>query len=162
MEHFGGIAKGKKYFDKLKANGLVINSTNGPTIQALTSGQIEIALVQSSAAIGAKLGDKKLRVKYLKPVTLLPGAIGIDAKAPKAVQAEAKRFVEFVLSKKGQQVMKKGDPTGDSLYYPVVKHVKPLKALPSPKKVHFQTLNPYVWGPRESSINTWFDNNIVR
>jgi iron(III) transport system substrate-binding protein len=157
-----GMNDPSQSFEKLKQHGLVINPTNGPTLQALTSGQIELALVQSSAGIGAKLGDSKLRVKYLKPVTLLPGAIGIDKKAPKAVQAEAKRFVEFVLSKKGQHVMKTGDPTGDSLYYPVIKGVKPLKSLPSTKTIHYETLNPYKWGPRESKINSWFDSSIVQ
>ena len=161
MQLLGGVSKGESFFSKLKANGLVINPTNGPTLQALTSGQIQLALVQSSAGIGAKLGDSKLRIEYLKPVTLLPGAIGIDAKASPAVQAEAKQFVEFVLSPKGQHVMQTGDPTGDSLYYPVISGVRPLAALPSYASVTAQTLNPYVWGPRESTINSWFDNNIV-
>ena len=161
MQLLGGVSKGESFFSKLKANGLVINPTNGPTLQALTSGQIQLALVQSSAGIGAKLGDSKLRVEYLKPVTLLPGAIGIDAKASPAVQAEAKQFIEFVLSARGQHVMQTGDPTGDSLYYPVVAGVRPLAALPSYASVTAQTLNPYVWGPREASINNWFDNSIV-
>ena len=161
MQKLGGIKQGESFFTKLKANGLVINPTNGPTLQALTSGQIKVALVQSSAGIGAKLGDSKLRVEYLKPVTLLPGAIGIDAKAPAAVQAEAKQFVQFVLSKKGQHLMQTGDPTGDSLYYPVIAGVQPLGALPSYASVTAQTLNPYVWGPREATINNWFDSNIV-
>jgi iron(III) transport system substrate-binding protein len=162
MQHLGGIAKGESFFTKLKDNGLVINPTNGPTLQALTSGQIELALVQSSAGIGAKLGDSSLRVEYLNPVTLLPGAIGIDSKASPAVQAEAKQFVEFVLSRQGQHVMQTGDPTGDSLYYPVIDGIKPLKALPPTASVKSQTLNPYTWGPRESSINAWFDSHIVQ
>jgi iron(III) transport system substrate-binding protein len=162
MQYLGGISQGESYFTKLKQAGLVINPTNGPTIQALTAGQIKLALVQSSAAVGAKLDDPKLAVRYLNPQTLLPGAIGIDAKAPAAVQAEAKRFVEFVLSKRGQKVMQAGDPSGDSLYYPVVQGVKPLKALPSIGSVRSQTLNPYLWGPREPMINSWFDNHIVR
>lgn len=162
MSYLGGVSKGEQFFAKLKANGLVVNPTNGPTLQALTSGQIKLALVQSSAGIGAKLGDAKLRVKYLDPATLLPGAIGIDAKASPAVQAEAERFVEFVLSPQGQRVMQSGDPTGDSLYYPVVQGVKPLKALPSVASVKSQTLDPYAWGPREPTINSWFDSHIVR
>ncbi len=162
MQYLGGVAKGESFFSKLKANGLVINPTNGPTIQALTAGQIKLALVQSSAAVGAKLDDPKLAVKYLNPQTLLPGAIGIDAKASPAVQAEAKKFVEFVLSKRGQKVMQAGDPSGDSLYYPVVKGVTALKALPSIESVRSQTLNPYLWGPREPAINSWFDNHVVR
>lgn len=160
MTFLGGQAKGKAWFTKLRQNGVLINPTNGPTLEALTAGQIKLALVQSSAAIGAALTDKSLRVKYLNPATILPSAIGIDSKAPAAEQQEAEKFVSFVLSKQGQKVMQGGDPTGDSLYYPVVKGVTPLKALPPITSVRTQRLNPYQWGPRESAINSWFDENI--
>jgi len=160
MNYLGGQTKGKAWFTKLRQNGVLINPTNGPTLQALTSGQIKLALVQSSAAIGAALTDKSLAVKFLNPATLLPSAIGIDAKAPKAEQQEAEKFIQFVLSAKGQKVMQGGDPTGDSLYYPVVKGVTPLKALPPITSVKTQRLNPYTWGPREASINSWFDADI--
>jgi iron(III) transport system substrate-binding protein len=162
MNYLGGVSQGESYFSKLKANGLVVNPTNGPTLQALTSGRINLALVQSSAAIGAALGDKNIGISYLPPVTLLPSAIGIDAKAPKAEQLEAEKFIEFVLSPQGQQVMQSGDPTGDSLYYPVLNGVNPLPALPSLSSATTQTINPYTWGPQEGTINTWFDDNIVR
>jgi iron(III) transport system substrate-binding protein len=162
MNYLGGVSAGQDYFTKLKANGLVINPTNGPTLQALTSGRIKLALVQSSAGIGAALGDKNLVVKYLDPVTLLPSAIGIDAKAPAAEQAEAKQFITFVLSPAGQKVMQSGDPTGDSLYYPVIQGVSPLPALPSLASTKTQSIDPYTWGPQEGTINTWFDDNIVR
>ncbi len=131
MNYLGGVSAGEKYFTTLKSNGLVIHPTNGPTLQALTSGQINLALVQSSAAIGATFTDKNIGIKYLDPATLLPSAIGIDAKAPAAEQAEAEKFIEYVLSPAGQKVMQSGDPTGDSLYYPVVTGVNPLPALPS-------------------------------
>lgn len=162
MNYLGGVSAGESYFTKLKANGLIIHPTNGPTLQALTSGQIKLALVQSSAGIGAVLGDKKLTVKYLDPVTVLPSAIGIDAKAPAAERAEAEKFISFVLSPAGQKVMQSGDPTGDSLYYPVLQGVSPLPALPSLAGVKTQTINPYTWGTREATINTWFDGSIVR
>jgi iron(III) transport system substrate-binding protein len=162
MNFLGGVSAGETFFTKLKSNGLVIHPTNGPTLQALTSGQINLALVQSSAAIGAALGDKNIGIAYLNPVTLLPSAIGIDAKAPAAEQAEAKQFIEFVLSPAGQKVMQSGDPTGDSLYYPVLAGVSPLAALPSLANASTQAINPYTWGPQEGTINTWFDGNIVR
>jgi iron(III) transport system substrate-binding protein len=162
MNNLGSVSAGEKYFSSLKANGLVINPTNGPTLQALTSGRINLALVQSSAAIGATFTDKNIGIKYLDPATLLPSAIGIDAKAPAAEQAEAEKFVEYVLSPAGQKVMQSGDPTGDSLYYPVINGVNPLPALPSLASVKTQTINPYTWGPQEGTINTWFDSNIVR
>jgi iron(III) transport system substrate-binding protein len=165
MNYLGGVSQGEQYFSKLKANGLIVHPTNGPTLQALTQGQIKLALVQSSAGIGASFGpgsDPNLVVKYLNPVTLLPSAIGIDAKAPKQEQAEAEKFVEFVLSAQGQHVMQTGDPTGDSLYYPVVQGVSPLPELPSLASVKTQSINPYTWGPKEASVNSWFDANIVR
>jgi iron(III) transport system substrate-binding protein len=162
MNYLGGVPAGEKYFSSLKSNGLIIHPTNGPTLQALTSGQINLALVQSSAAIGATFTDKNIGIEYLSPATLLPSAIGIDAKASPQVQAEAEKFVEFVLSPAGQKVMQSGDPTGDSLYYPVLSGVSPLSSLPSLASVKTQTINPYTWGPQEATINNWFDSSIVR
>ncbi len=162
MNHLGGVAAGERYFSALKANGLVIHPTNGPTLAALGSGQIRIALVQSSAAVGAAMSDKNLAVRYLNPVTMLPSCIGIDARAPAAEQAEAKRFVEFVLSPAGQKVMQAGDPAGDSLYYPVVSGVRPLPALPPLAGVRVQFIDPYTWGARETAINSWFVSHIIR
>src|SRR6201996_3686298 len=162
MNYLGGVSAGEKYFSTLKSNGLVINPTNGPTLQALTNGRINLALVQSSAAIGATFTDKNIGLEYLDPATLLPSQIGIDANASPQVQAEAKQFIEFVLSPAGQKVMQSGDPTGDSLYYPVVSGVSPLSSLPSLASTTTQTINPYTWGPQEATINNWFDSNIVR
>src|ERR1700761_2389975 len=162
MNYLGGVSAGEKYFSALKSNGLIIHPVNGPTLQALTSGQINLALVQSSAAIGATFTDKNIGLEYLDPATLLPSQIGIDAKASPQVQAEAKQFAAFVLSAAGQRGMQPGDPTGDSLYYPVVTGVSPLPSLPSLASVKTQTVNPYTWGTQETTINTWFDSNIVR
>ena len=162
MSYLGGVSAGESYFTKLKANGLIIHPTNGPTLQALTSGQINLALVQSSAGVGAVLQDKNLGITYLKGTTLLPSAIGIDAKASPQVQAEAEKFIEYVLSPAGQKIMQTGDPTGDSLYYPVIAGVSPLPALPSLASTKTQSINPYTWGPQEGTINTWFDSQIVR
>jgi iron(III) transport system substrate-binding protein len=162
MNYLGGVNAGETYFSKLKSAGLVIHPTNGPTLQALTSGQIDVALVQSSAATGATFTSKEVGVEYLNPVTILPSAIGIDAKASPQVQQEAEKFANFVLSPAGQKIMQSGDPTGDSLYYPVITGVKPLPALPSLSSTKTQTINPYTWGPQEGTINNWFDSNIVR
>jgi iron(III) transport system substrate-binding protein len=162
MNYLGGVSPGESYFTKLKANGLIIHPTNGPTLQALTSGQINIALVQSSAGVGAVLQDKNLGITYLKGTTLLPSAIGIDAKASPQVQAEAEKFIEYVLSPAGQAVMQTGDPTGDSLYYPVVSGVNALSSVPPLPTDVTQSIDPYKWGPQEATINTWFDSNIVR
>lgn len=93
---------------------------------------------------------------------VLPSCIGIDAHASAQEQKEAEEFASYVLSSAGQKVMQTGDPTGDSLYYPVVNGVSPLPSLPSLASVKTQTVNPYTWGNQEATINNWFDSNIVR
>jgi len=79
--------------------------------------------------------------------------------APSAVQGEAKKFVEFVLSPAGQQAMQEGDATGDSLFWPVVPGVKALPALPA-FPANYQKIDPYFWGPLENQVNTFFDSTI--
>ena len=128
MNHLGGVSAGEQYFTRLKSNGLIIHPTNGPTLQALTSGQIKLALVQSSAGIGAVLGDKSLAGQVPRPRHRpaqrhrhrFQGARG---------RAGRGQEVHRVRALQGQKVMQSGDPTGDSLYYPVLQGVAPLAAL---------------------------------
>lgn len=162
MADLGGINQGEAYFKSLKANGLVINQKNGPTLNALASGQINVALVQSSAAIGAQFTDPNFATEYPSPATLLPSAIGIDRKAPRLARQECEKFIDFVLSPAGQHAMLTGDPTGDSLYYPIVAHVRPLPALPSLAGVKTQLVNPVTWGAREAAVDDWFTAAIVQ
>jgi iron(III) transport system substrate-binding protein len=156
------ITDGEDFLTQLKANGLVINATNGPTIAAIAAHQIKMAIIQSSAGYGAELTTyPTMRVAYLTPVTALPSVIGIDAKMPKTVQAEAQKFVDWVMSKAGQHVMQTGDPEGDSLFWPVLTGEQPSNAVvPSLNSIPVQTINPYVWGPQEAAINAWFESNI--
>lgn len=160
--HLGGVKQGEAFYSKLKANGLHVYQTNTNTLQALETGQIKLATIQSSAGIGAGLSKKNIKVAYLKPETVLPSVLGIDAKISPQARKEAEEFVNFVLSPAGQKVMRSGDPTGDSLFWPIVSGQKPLAALPSLSSVPTQSINPYVWGPRENSINSWFTDHIVQ
>lgn len=161
-QQMGGTAQGEAYFTALKRNGLHVYQTNTNTLQALETGQIKVATIQSSAGIGAGIKNPDIKVAYLKPETVLPSVLGIDAHVSAMVQAEAKQFVNFVLSPAGQQVMQSGDPSGDSLYWPLLNGVPPLSQLPALSTVPTQTLDPYTWGPQEAAINTWFTDNIVQ
>ena len=162
FQQLGGTTQGEAFFTALKANGLQVFQTNTNTLQALETGQIKVATIQSSAGIGAGFKNPNIKVAFLNPETVLPSVLGIDAHASATVQAEAKEFVNYVLSPAGQKVMQSGDPTGDSLFWPLVNGVNPLSPLPALSTVPTQTLNPYTWGPREASINTWFTDNIVQ
>jgi iron(III) transport system substrate-binding protein len=158
------VAKGKSFFEALSKNGLLVSSTNGPTLGAMEIGSINMAVVQSSACYGDELNGSfpTVRVKYLNYSVALPSAIGIDAKAPKIVQQDAEKFADWVMSKPGQHVMQTGDPQGDSLFWPVLNNEQPAnKIIPPLSSTHAISINPYVWGPLESAINAWFDKTII-
>ncbi len=163
MNYLGGVSQGENYFTRLKANGFIIHPTNGPTLQALTSGQIKLA------GPGAELGGHRRRAGRQEADRQVPGPGHAAAQrdrhrrqGTRGERGEAEKFIKFVLSPAGQKVMQSGDPTGDSLYYPVLQGTSPLPALPSLTGVKTQTINPYTWGTKEATINTWFDGNIVR
>jgi len=162
MQFLGGEQQGKDYYSKLKANGVHIFKTNGDTLHALESGQIKVAMIQSSAGIGAGLKTPTIKVAFISKSSLLPSAIGIDAKAPAQEQTEAKMFAEYVLGQAGQEVMLSGDKSGDSLYWPVIQGVRPLSALPDLATVPTQVLDPYAWGAKEAEINQWFTEQIAQ
>ena len=162
----GGVTAGEDYFTKLKANGLVVNPTNGDTLHALETGQITYGLIQSSAAEGevlkfqaAPVAGFDPKVVYLPKSTLLPGVFGIDKAASPVQQSEAQQLLEYILSPEGQAVAQGADPSGDGLYWPVVDSVKPLAGL-SPFPTAYQTIDPTFWGPLQGDVVTWFDSTI--
>jgi iron(III) transport system substrate-binding protein len=162
MNVLGGVAQGEAFLRKLKANGLHVSQTNGDTLHLLQTGQIQVGLIQSSAAIGAAKTTPGLKVAYLPKLTLLPGNIGVDAKAPAAERQEAQKFIDYVMSPAGQHQMQTGDPTGDSLFWPTLAGTSPLPGLPPLASISKQSIDPYAWGPREPSINNWFTANIAQ
>jgi iron(III) transport system substrate-binding protein len=159
-----GVADGEAYFTKLKTNGLKIYPTNGDTLHALETGQIDYGLIQSSAATGetikvAPTAGYAPKIVYLAKSTLLPSVIGIDKGADATQQAEAKQFVDYALSPAGQKVMQAADTSGDSLFWPVVNGVKALSQLPA-FPTTYQRISPTYWGPLQTQVVTWFDANI--
>jgi len=160
----GGVSAGEAYLTQLKANGLQVHAANGDTLHALETGQIDYGLIQSSAAAAEMATAKKSanfdpKVVYLGTTTLLPGVIGIDKGASAKVQQEAEKFVQYVLSAAGQHVMQTAAPTGDSLYWPIVPGIDPVAAI-GPMPTKYQRIDPYFWGPLETQVNTYFDENI--
>lgn len=162
MNYLGSRAKGEEFIEKLKANGLHVSEANSDTLHLLETGQIDIGLIQSSAAIGAASKVPTLKVGYLPKETLLPSVIGIDAKVSPEIQEEAQKFLTWVYSSAGQHQMQIGDPHGDSLYWPVVPGVKPLSLLPELSTLSTQTVEPYKWGAEEAGVNNWFNSHIAQ
>lgn len=161
FSQLGGNSQGEAFYTGLKSNGLHVFQTNDDTLHALQTGQIKVALIQSSAGLAAGTKNHDIKTAYLPKVTSLPSVIGIDAKVSAKERSEAEQFASFVLSAQGQHVMLTGDPNGDSLYWPIVQGVAPQAALPALSSVPTQAIDPYTWGPQEGTINTWFTNTIV-
>jgi len=161
FSQLGGNSQGEAFYTGLKSNGLHVFQTNDDTLHALQTGQIKVALIQSSAGLAAGTKNHNIRTAYLPKVTSLPSVIGIDAKVSAKERSEAEQFAAFVLSAQGQRVMLTGDPNGDSLYWPIVQGVAAKPELPALSTVPTQAIDPYTWGPQEGTINTWFTDTIV-
>ncbi len=162
------IKKGESFYLALKKNGLQVHTTNGPTLGAMESNPatLDMATIQSSACYGDITAQPKSlwptgKVKYLDYSIALPSNIAVDNKLSPKLQADAEKFVAYVTSAKGQLAMQHGDPHGDGLFWPVIKNVSPEAVLPNYNVTRAYAINPYVWGPLENQINTWFTNNIV-
>jgi iron(III) transport system substrate-binding protein len=157
-----GVARGQRYFETLKTNGLRVYPTNSVTLRALQFGQIDVAVVQSSAALGYARGKRGLRVVMPPPSTELPSDLAIGAQVHGAQLAAARRFVEFVLSAPGQQALQHGDPAADSNDTPLLAGIAPLPAAAALRPQRTQVLDPATWGPREGAIDAWFTAHVVR
>ena len=73
MNQLGSEDAGKAYLSQLKANGLVVNDKNGPTIHALEIGQINMGLVQNTAALAEIIKFTANPVKGYTPKIVYPG-----------------------------------------------------------------------------------------
>jgi iron(III) transport system substrate-binding protein len=158
---FGGISQMESYVSALVKNGAQVFGAPADELTAIKQGTISVAFAQSGYGIGAGQKLPSLKVAYPQSVTPVPSVIGINAKASAAVRSEAEQFAQFVLSAAGQAAMQAGDPTGDSLYWPVVSGVPPRPELPSPSTIPTSVLDPYKWGAEENTVNQWFTAHVA-
>lgn len=168
MNQLGSEDSGKAFLTHLKASGLVVNDKNGPTIHALEIGQINMGLVQNTAALAEiiKFTAKPVagfdpKIVYPGRPTLMPSSLAIDGKRPAAEVAGAEAFVKFVLSPAGQSILASTDATvnSDVLCYPSIAGTTPNKYVPA-LPTAYQIIDPYTWGPLQSEVDAWFTANI--
>ena len=157
----GGVPQMESYVSALVKGGAKVYNAPADELNAIKQGTINVAVAQSSYGIGVEETNPNLKLTYPQYVTPVPSVLAVDAKAPAAVQAEAKKFVEFVLSPAGQQAMQAGDPHGDSLYWPVINGVAPLPKVPSSATIPTKILNPVTWGAQENTVAQWFTSHIA-
>ncbi len=160
MQHFG-MQGGERFFERLRANGLREFPRNSVTLRALQYGQIDVAVVQSSAALGLVQRQPGLRVVTADPGIELPSDIAIGAQVRGGKLQSARRFVQFVLSPVGQKVLQAADRSADSNYQPLLAGVEGRPALAKLAGVRPLVLNPDRWGPREPNVVSWFTAHVT-
>ena len=160
------IKKGEAFYEtiaKKHPGNLVVNAKNGATLGAISNHAVGMATIQGSACYSKTIGSMPtLSEKYLDATFVLPSAIGIDSKMPAVVRADAAKFAAWLLTKDGQNAMQTGDPTGDSLYWPIITGVSTSNpVIPAIASTNPYVINPKIWAPFQTEITTWFDKNFV-
>lgn len=161
MMQLKGTNGAEQYFTNLKKNGLHVFPTNGVTLKALLKGQVKAIMIQDSAMISAKAKGEPIQIVYPSGgVFTLPDVLSIDKNAPD--MANAKKFIEFVLSPAGQKVMlnpKNGG--GDSYFNPVIQGETPNPARQQ-SGINWVRVNDIKAANNEASIQQWFHDNITQ
>ncbi|MFY4776180.1 ABC transporter substrate-binding protein [Metabacillus sp. RGM 3146] len=155
----GGIPQGKDFFTKLKANGLQVFDSNGPTLTNLSKGNVKFAIAQDSAIIDRMSKKEPINIIYPSSgVTTLTSNIGIDAKAPHL--EAAKKFVDFALSAEAIKIGTTIDG-GDSNFISLLQNA-PAKQGIRPATVKWNEEDPVQGAQHENDIKQWFTQNIVQ
>lgn len=161
LEQGGGWPQGKAFVMALKNNGLHIYTKNSNTLAALKTGDIKIAVIQSSAAWHVAASDHSFHVNVPKPSFALPSVLVVSAGVSVKERAEVERFIRFAMSHDIQHLrILKGE--ADGYYWPITTDApKPMKILPDLDSLTVKVLNPELWGSLEPQINRWFSKDIV-
>jgi iron(III) transport system substrate-binding protein len=159
MLRMGGLARGEAYYRALKANGVKIFQTNDPTLNSVQAGARLIGIVQDSAYYAARATGAPLGVVYPRSgVTVLPGVVAINARSKHLAAAEA--FVNYILSRAGQNVMVHDPNDSDSYFVPIVQGVTALKGRQT-AGINWQRLDVAWAAAHETAIKSWFHDNVV-
>lgn len=157
----GGWPDGQREVTALKANGLHVYAKNANTLAALKSGDIKVAITQSSAAWYMAAQDPSLQVVIPRPSFALPSVLMVSAGTHGAKQQAAERFIRFAMAPATQRLrMHEGE--SDGYYWPLTSDAPaPIGDLPPLQTLAVETLKPGYWGPLESRVNRWFSKAIV-
>lgn len=146
-----GLEGGKEYFSTMFSQGLKVFPKNPQVVQALASGEINVAMLQESNAYDMVASGEPITIVW--PENGAPGSTRVAAISAATTQPEiAKEFVNFLLDPETQQALVN---TGDEGYFePSVKGVtlkeeRDANAVLAVADVEFGAEN-------EADIKAWF------
>ena len=152
----GGWPSGQTFVKALRANGLRVFAKNDATLMALKSGEIRVAVVQSSAAYYFQHRNSTLQVILPHPAYDLPSVMVVSAGLHGQQLTAARQFMQYVLSPAGNR-LRSDQGSADSLYWPLTRAPPPANPLlPNFSGVRLAHLDPVYWGKLEKTLNPWF------
>jgi iron(III) transport system substrate-binding protein len=152
----GGWPQGQGFLRALQHNGMRLYPTNPSNELALQTHQIDLAVVQSSAAYALAERDPAFAVILPPRPAILPSVIAIAANLPPRRRAAAMAFIRFTMTPK-IQALRLASHTSDAMYWPVTTDVASPPDLPALDHLPVTILNPATWGAKEAEIGAWFD-----
>lgn len=152
-----GMEGGQAYFDSLMKQGLHVYPKNPQVVQAMTSGEIDVAALQESNAY-SMLADGE-PVKLVWPEEGAPASVRVAAIQKDSDQIEAaKEFVNFLLDPQvQQQLVDEGD---ESYFEPSAEGAKPKPERDPNAKLNIADA---AWASEhEAEIKQWFADQSVQ
>ncbi|WP_246553394.1 extracellular solute-binding protein [Paenibacillus tritici] len=152
-----GMDGGKEYFNHLMEQGLRVYPKNPQVVQALTSGEIDIAALQESNAYSMLSAGEPVELVW--PEEGAPASVRVAAIQKNTDKADAaKQFVSFLLEPEVQQEL---IDSGDESYFePSAEGATPKADRAKGAKLNF-TDAAYA-SEHEAEIKQWFADQAVQ
>jgi len=140
-----GEEEGWKYLDKLYENVPFLTKRGSGPGKKVIAGEYAFGICPDPHIAPIKNPDLPIKAIYLDKVIWWPSPVAIvkNCKHPE----NAKIFVDWVLSKRGQEVLMKASPR-----VPVRGDIEPLEGVPSPKELDFIDMDFIYWGKKRDEI----------
>lgn len=153
-----GEDQGKALLIKTMTNRALSGIPSGGQVNKLMiAGDAKVAIQQDSSTFGlAAKGEPVVVIYPTEGTVALPSCIGIAAASKN--EADAKAFIEFVLSEDGQKAML-SDTGGDSYFDTLIEGVTP-KA-PRPPKSDWVVLDNDLAAKNEANWKKWYKESFV-
>ena len=155
----GGSETGRALLQRLGADRLSVAATNPLLIAQLRRGEVGVAILPSQAAYSLAQRDPSFQVAVPRPAGLVPAVIGLSAGASPALQAKARRFVQFLLTPRGQALILRS--TAEGVAWPPIEGVPPPPGLPALADLALVHPDPVLWGARQGQEIGWFRREIA-
>ncbi len=155
----GGSDDGHALLQRIGAGRLQVAATNPLLIAQLRRGDVGLAILPSQAAYTLARREPSFQVTVPRPAGLVPAVIGISTGASPTARAQARRFVDFLLTPRGQALILQS--TAEGMAWPPIEGVAPPPGLPALGDLTLIHPDPVMWGGRQGEEIGWFRREIA-